>query len=101
MPLDIALLRETGEPECTVSISVETHARLMAVIRGEEPQLSRLHDYYADVDYSCAEIEALLVEVEGVLARTLDPDVRGFLLRVRNLAEEALGRGSGLVVIAD
>jgi hypothetical protein len=101
MSLDIALLGKTGEPECTVSVGVEAHARLMAVVRREEPQLSRLHDYYADVDYSCAEVGTLLVEVEGVITRTRDSDVRDFLLDLRSLAKKARRRGCGLVVIAD
>lgn len=103
MALDVAILAENGEPETTVSIRVNEHARLLGIVDDATlPLLSRLRDYYEDAEYEPREIDSLAAELDSVVERVRTGDELARLVaELMNLVILAKRLGRKVVAIAD
>ena len=70
MPLDAQIVDSvTGriDPELSAHIDTEQHAAFFAQVGQQSsrfPLLMRMSDYYSDAEYTTAELESLIAEVE-------------------------------------
>ena len=103
MALDIVILAEIGEPEITVPIRVNEHARLLEIVDDATlPLLSRLRDYYEDVEYEPPELESLAAELDFVAERELtDDELARLVAELMNLVTSAKRMSRKVVAIAD
>jgi hypothetical protein len=81
MALDAKIIDPmTGEidPQLSTQIDTEQHAELFAMI-GQHPNrfplLTRMSDYYSDVEYTTEELKSLIAEIEHT-AGLLEPGSR-------------------------
>lgn len=102
MALDITILNEEGYPTDTVSIGVDEHYMLMqSILNLQLLLLSRLEDYYEDVEFRMDEIEQFLSEVEQLLASCSEERILKQLNLLKELGKRAQEKGTGIVAIAD
>ena len=103
MALDVAMLGENGEPESTVPIRVNEHARLLSAVHGATlPLLSRLHDYYEDVEYEPQELVNLTAELDALRARVRgDDELAGLVSKLVDLVVLARRLGRQVVAFSD
>jgi len=108
MPLDAQIIEPvTGkvDPELSACLGVAEHSLLFAhpEMRPETfPLLSRMRDYYADVDYVTGELESLIAELERT-ASLFGPDsnVRSFLGPFHSVCCMAFFGGKAVALYAD
>lgn len=102
MSLDVAITDENGIVVKAVAIGVDEHLRLM---RQAQPcslrLLSRMHDYYQDVDYTPDEVPLLLNETKLLIANGGDPILDALLKNLMALIQLALSNSASIIAIAD
>ena len=103
MSLDIAVLDDQGAPVHGVAVSAESHFQLMRQAESLQlRQLSRLHDYYEDVDYTAQETQLLQQETQE-LARECSgrPEFCALINEIESLVHLAVNNNKSVVAIAD
>ena len=103
MSLDIAILDSEGIPSGEVSISPDSHSQLMkqAEILALR-QLSRMHDYYEDVDYTAQETRLLQQETKELASKCSGrPEFCALINEIQSLVHCAVNNDKAVVVIAD
>jgi len=103
MALDIAVLGENGEPERTVSVGANDHARLLSLVNDAElPLLSRLTEYYEDAEYAAGELDALMGELDYLkVCVQSDADLVRLVAALVALVLSAKRSGRQIFAIAD
>jgi|SRR5262245_22742307 len=103
MALDIVILAESGEPEITVPIRVNEHARLLGIVNDATlPLLSRLRDYYGDAEYELQDLDSLAAELDSVAERVrTDDELARLVAELMNLVTLAKRLSRKVVAIAD
>lgn len=103
MSLDITILDDTGYPTVNVAVAPERHIELMEQARSLSlPLLSRMWDYYADVDYTPQEAVPLRSEADRLAAQCSgSPELCGLIERLQSLTHLAARDGKQVVAIAD
>jgi hypothetical protein len=103
MALDIVIPAESVEPEITVPIRVNEHARLLGIVDDATlPLLSRLRDYYGDAEYEPQDLDSLAAELESVAERVqTDNELVMIVVELMNLVTLAKRLGRKIVAIAD
>ena len=101
MPLTICTLGRDGTPDDELDIGPDAHVLLQAEAgRLGLPLLSRIHDYYEDVDFSPDEVAALITEAE-VMRQRGDWRIVPWLGDLVALASRTIRKKAGLAVISD
>jgi hypothetical protein len=97
------VFKDSGEPDISISIGSAEHNRLVSIVGELDcPLLSRLRDYYKDVEYVSTEIDALGRELDSIRDRvTNDGGLLSLLSEVRSLLTVAKSAGRSVVAIAD
>lgn len=103
MALDIAILNDTGEPDTTVSIRINEHARLLRIVDDGTPRLLlRLRDYYEDAEFELCELDELTRELESLQTRTHgDSELAALVSNLRKLVLSARASNKPIFAIAD
>ncbi len=101
MSLDIAILGADGVPQRQISISVETHWRMIEAVAGSPWLLARMHDYCEDVESSYEELDALADEMTQLRRRAQDQYLVKFLGDLQELIAAARAERKGLAIISD
>jgi hypothetical protein len=103
MALDIVILTESGEPEMTVPVRVNEHARLLGIVDDATlPLLFRLRDYYGDAEYEPQDLDSLAAELDSVAERVrTDDELARLVAELMNLVTLAKRLGRKVVAIAD
>jgi hypothetical protein len=101
--LDIAILGHDGSPGEQVGIAVETHWRLMEVIKKRSDSiLLRMDDYYEDAHFEAEEVNIVIREIEPLCFLCKgDVELANFLISFKDLATAAKAQGKPLEVLAD
>ena len=103
MSLDIAILNDDGAPSHEVSVSSESHSLLMKQAASLAlPQLSRMHDYYEDVDYTALETRLLQRETKELAIKCAGrPEFCALVDEIQSLVHLAVNNNKAVVAIAD
>jgi len=103
MSLDIALLNNAGYPIQEVKVSTEEHSQLLQQAEKLSlPLLSRLRDYYQDVEYTSQETLYLQDEIIRLTTQCSgDPEFCTLIERLQFLVCQAVKDAKNVVAIAD
>ena len=103
MSLDIAILDDAGYPATNVAVAPERHVELMEQAEALSlPLLSKMHDYYADVDYTPQEAVLLRDEADKLAAQCGGkPELCALIEQIQSLTHLAAQNGKEVVAIAD
>ena len=103
MSLDIALLNSSGYPTQEVKVSTEEHSQLLRQAEKLSlPLLSRLRDYYQDVEYTSQETLYLQDEIIRLTAQCSgDSEFCILVERFQILVCQAVKDAKNVVAIAD
>ena len=103
MSLDLAIINEQGYPSYDLKVSTDSHFLLMQQAEALSlPQISRMHDYYQDVDYTAQETRLLKREAEELAARCSEkPEFCALLDQLQSLLGLAVNDNKAVTAIAD
>lgn len=103
MPLDVAMLDVDGRPESWIDLGPQVHEGLMNhADRLGCTLLSRMRDYYRDVDYAVQEVPGVVEELRRIEEVVRERDALSIqVARLIELAQSAAAKGKGLAVISD
>ena len=103
MSLDIAVLDDQGVPVHEVAVSAESHFQLMRQADSLQlRQLSRLRDYYEDVDYTAQETRLLQQETQELAIKCSGrPEFCDLINAIESLVHFAVNNKKAVVAIAD
>ncbi|MBV9659307.1 MAG: hypothetical protein JO295_14500 [Verrucomicrobia bacterium] len=101
MPLDFAILDESGRPTSYVAISLTLWDNISLATCDMEafPLLSRMRDYYSDVVFDTTEVPMLAAEIESVM--TALSAWRTEIEQLLKLCRVASAKGFRVMAIAD
>ena len=86
------------------SLGVHEHGVLFGLVNSlpDYPQLRRMNDYYSEVVYAGAELDALVRELDSVTSRFIsEPQIGTSLHRFRDVCNQASLQGMAVYGIAD
>lgn len=102
MALDLVILGESGEPEFTAALDVNTHSELIfAAYQNELASLCKLEDYYVDVQFSPEELEGLGRQTQILLQKSTSENLRYFLQALERLISTAVKLNSSIEALSD
>ena len=103
MALDFTIFDTESIPVEQVSIGIAAHQYLieLAIRLGSCPLITRMHEYYEDVDYTSSEIPVLIEEIKRVSKVVSEDDIIDLLSQLERLCDKALAKGQLISVIAD
>lgn len=103
MSLDITVLDDKGTPVYEVSVPAESHFQLMQQANSLQlRQLSRLRDYYEDVDYTAQETKLLQQETQELASKCSGrPEFCALINEIKSLVHFAVNNKKAVVAIAD
>jgi hypothetical protein len=103
MALDVTILAANGEPESTVPVHVNAHARLIGIADDATfPLVSRLRNYYQDAEYEVQELQDLKAELSSIRALVQgDDELVGVVSKLVDLVLSAIKLGRPVLAIAD
>jgi hypothetical protein len=103
MSLDIAVLNDDGSVERAVSIGVDAHHRLMALVKSEQQRLlARFRDYYSEGELFRQELVEFVDELRDLQSRAEeDGELKQIVRELIALAEFAKEKGQPLVAVPD
>lgn len=103
MALDLCILDSKDEILESLPITDEMHEKLILSAKRDisASMIARLSEYYEDASFSSDETGPLNTEVEKLLRRDIDADLRNWLIKFGSLIEKAKSLQLGVHAIAD
>lgn len=102
MALDLTLAAEHGESEIYIAVGLEAHFKLMQLAEAKGLNLlRRMADYYADANFTVAELDELAAELDRLEVSHSDVELRTLVDAMDGLIERAKSLGCGLSAVSD
>jgi hypothetical protein len=103
MALDFTILDCENNPIKRVPIGLVAHQRIieLAYHLPNSQLVTRMHDYYEDVNYTSSEIPLLLEEIKIIRKLVNNDDLTSLLSKLEQLCKEALNKQLFISAIAD